>query len=211
VTSSPAADTTLAPAPSTTVSHTRTQDLFCGVLSANTVTFGQGSGANTFELRPTNSARTGTLGSVRFGGWASAPALGTYVCVWLEQGAPMGGYLSRALPGEPGYIADILPNLFMLPAGCAYVAPATTDTDALTVRWRFDCGATANSNARGALGPAFTTQGWTMCSSGLANQTWRQSTSRLTVSEGAGGPGGYPFLAQSLIYNGGGGPSSAGC
>ena len=207
VTSSPAAVNTIAPAPSTTVSHTSTQDLFCGVLSANTVTFGQGSGANTFELRPTNSVRTGTLGSARFGGWVSAPALGTYVCVWLDQGAPMGGYVSRALPGEPGYIADIVPNLFTLPSGCTYVAVPTTDADQVTVRWQFDCGVTANRDARGAVGPAFTKQGWTMCASGLANQTWRQSTSRLTVSEGAGGPGGYPVLVQSVVYN----TSAAGC
>jgi hypothetical protein len=201
----------MTPTPSPTKAvDPNTQDLFCGVLSANTVTFGQGSGANTFELRPTNSIRTGTVGSARFGGWLSASALGTYVCVRLAQGAPMGGFLSEVHAGEPGYIADVLPNLFTLPSGCAYVARATTDADDVTVRWRFDCGATANSNARGALGPALTQQGWTMCSSGLANQTWRQSTSRLTVSEGAGGPGGYPFLAQSLIYNGGG-PPSAGC
>lgn len=80
-----------------------TKDLFCGVLSANTITSGQGSGPNTFELRPTTSVRTGTIGSARFGGWVSSdrPALGTYVCVWLGKGAPMGGFLSQVRAASP--------------------------------------------------------------------------------------------------------------
>ena len=208
MTSSPGAATSITTSPTKTNSAI-TQDLFCGVLSVNTIASGQGSGANTFELRPTGSVRTGTVGSARFGGWVSAdrPALGTYVCVWLEQGAPMGGFLSQVRAGETGYITDLLPNLFALPTGCAYVARPTTDDDQVTVRWQFDCGATANRDARGALGPSFTKQGWTMCASGLANQTWRQSTSRLTVAEGAGGAGGYPYLAQSFVYT----PGGAGC
>jgi hypothetical protein len=198
------------PAPSPTkLSDPNTSDLVCGVLSANSVTSGQGSGPNTFELRPATSVRTGTVNSARFGGWVSAdrPALGGYVCVWLGQGAPMSGFRSQVRVGESGYIAEMLPNLFTLPAGCAYVARPASDPDQVSVRWQFDCGTTANRDARGALGPAFTKQGWTVCSSGLANQTWRQSSSRLTVSEGAGGAGGFPVLTQLFVYT----PGGAGC
>ncbi len=190
-----------------------TMDLFCGVLSENTITSGQGSGPNTFELRPATSVRTGTIGSARFGGWASPdrPALGTYVCVWLRQGAPMGGFRSRVRSGEPAYIAEILPNGLILPQGCAYVGIPTTDRDGVSVIWKVDCGATANRDARGTLGPAFTQQGWTSCGSGLASEIWRQDTSRLTVSEGSGSPGEYPTLTQRLYYIGGGAPTGAGC
>lgn len=216
-TSSPLATspaTTIPPSPGGRRASTR--DLFCGVLAANTITSGQGSGPNTFELRPTTSVRTGTVGSARFGApdsWVSAdrPALGTYVCVWLTQGAPMGGFESQVRSGEPGYIAQILPNGFVLPQGCAYIGLPTADAEGLAVSWKVDCGATANRNARGTLGPSFTQQGWVSCASGLASEIWRKDTSRLTVSEGSGAPGEYPTLTQRLFYTGGGGPANAGC
>jgi hypothetical protein len=134
------------------------------VLSANTITSGQGSGPNTFELRPTTSVRTGTISSARFGGWVSSdrPALGSYVCVWLSQGAPMGGFLSQVRAGEPGYIAEGLPIGFVLAQGCSYVGQPTTDGDAISVLWKVDCGATANRSARGPLSPALTQQGWSL-------------------------------------------------
>ncbi len=189
------------------------KDLFCGVLAANTITSGQGSGPNTFELRPATSARTGTIGSTRFGGWVSAdrPGLSTYVCVWLIQGAPMGGFESQVRAGESGYIAQILPNGFALAQGCTYIGTPTSDAEALAVTWKVDCGATANRDARGMLRIAFTQQGWVSCASGLASEIWRKDTSRLTVSEGSGAPGEYPMLTQRLYYTGGGGPANAGC
>lgn len=191
-----------------------TKDLFCGVLARNSITSGEGSGPNTFELRPATSARTGTIGGARFGGWASAgpPALGTYVCVWLTQGAPMGGFQSQVRSGEPGYIAEILPNGFTPPQGCAYVGRPTSDQPELAVTWKADCGALANRNARGTLGPAFTEQGWISCGSGLATATWRKGTSRLSVAEGSGVVGEYPTLTQRLSYTGGSSPSATpGC
>lgn len=189
------------------------KDLFCGVLAANTVTSGQGSGPNTFELRPATSVRTGTVGSTRFGGWVSPdrPALGTNVCVWLLQGAPVGGYESQVRSGESGYIAQVLPNGFALPQGCAYVGNPTSDAEGLAVSWKVDCGPTANRDARGMLRTAFSQQGWVSCASGLASEIWRKDTSRLTVSEGSGAPGEYPTLTQRLFYTGGGGPANAGC
>lgn len=213
----PAANTqTVAAATSTPLLKTydpTTNDLFCGVLSENSITSGQGSGPNTFELRPTTSVRTGTFGSVRFGGWTTPdrPALGTYACVWLSRGVPMGGFLSKVGSGEPGYIAEILPNGFTLPQSCAYVGQATSENGGLAVVWKVDCGATANRGARAMLGPTLTQQDWTSCASGLATEIWRKDTSRLTVAEGSGAPGEYPMLTQRLYLNGGGGPSNAGC
>ena len=204
---------TATPTTPTKTNNPTTNDLFCGVLTENTITSGQGSGPNTFELRPTTSVRTGTLGSARFGGWLSVdrPALGTYVCVWLGQGAPIGGFESQVRSGDPGYIAEILPNGFALAQGCAYVGQATSEPDGLAVIWKVDCGAIANRSARGTLAPAFKQQGWSSCASGLASEIWRKDTSRLTVSEGSGSPGEYPTLTQRLYYTGGGGPSNAGC
>ncbi|MDQ2914484.1 MAG: hypothetical protein M3T56_14690 [Chloroflexota bacterium] len=206
------------PASATSTLPTKTNDasaneLVCGVLSANSITSGQGSGLNTFELRPSTSSRIGTVGSTLFGGWISAdrPGLGTYVCVRLGRGAPMAGFLSQVRSGESGYIAEVLPNGLALPQGCAYVGLPTTDADAVAVIWKADCGAAANRNARGTLGPSFTQQGWSSCASGLATEIWRKDTSRLTVSEGSGSPGEYPTLSQRIFLTGGGGPSNAGC
>lgn len=204
---------TITPTAAAAPSITKTNDaslyeLSCGVLSANSITTGQGSGANTFELRPSTNLRAGTLGSTLFGGWVSPdrPALGTYVCVSLGRGAPMAGFLSQVLSGEPGYIAAVLPNGLALPQGCAYVGLPTTDADAVAVTWKADCGATANRDARGTLGPAFIQQGWSSCANGLATEIWRKDTSRLTVSEGTGAPGEYPTLTQRRVLTGGGCP-----
>ena len=188
-------------------------DLFCGELSPNTIASGQGSGPNTFELRPTTSLRTGTVGSVRFGGWITPdrPALGTYVCAWLVRGAPIFGFQSRVFAADPGYIAEILPNGFALPQGCAYVGRPTSDADGGAVLWKVDCGTVPNRSIRGTLAPAFTQQGWVSCASGLATEVWRKDTSRLTVLEGSGAAGEYPSLTQRLYLTGGGGPPNAGC
>ena len=185
-----------------------TNDLFCGVLSENSITTGQGSGPNTFELRPTTSVRTGTVGSVLFGGWITPdrPALGMYVCAWLSKGAPMSGFQSQVFSGQPGYIGEILPNGFALPQSCAYVGQATSESGGLAVVWKVDCGATANRSARAMLAPALTQQGWTSCGSGLASEIWRKSTSRLVIAEGSGAPGEYPLTTQRLSPTGGGCP-----
>lgn len=208
----PAANTpTVVAATATPVAKTYdpiTNDLFCGVLSENSITTGQGSGPNTFELRPTTSVRTGSIGSARFGGWNSAdrPALGTYVCVWLSQGAPMGGFQTQVRSGEPGYIAEILPNGFALPQSCAYVGQATSEGGGLSVMWKVDCGAMANRSARATLAPALTQQGWISCGSGLASESWSKNTSRLAVAEGSGAVGEYPMMTQRLSVAGGGCP-----
>jgi hypothetical protein len=180
-------------------------DLFCGVMSENMIESGQGSGPNTFELRPAVSERTGTIGSTRFA-WGDPAPLGTYVCVWVEQAVPMGRFIAQVRPGEPGYIDEILPTGFALPVGCAFVGMPTADPDGLVVSWRFDCGVDANRDARGTLTSAFQEQGWVSCGSGLANSVWRKDTALLTVSEGSGSPGEYPKLTQRRYYDGGGSP-----
>ena len=208
----PATTTPTAAAVSPTPAANVNNDLFCGELSSNTITSGQGSGPDTFELRPTTSLRTGTVGSVRFGGWSTdRPALGTYVCAWLSRGAPVSGFQAEVRSGDAGYIAEVLPNGLALPQSCAYVGRPTADSDGVAVLWKVDCGAVPNRSIRGTLAPAFTQQGWVSCASGLATEIWRKDTSRLTVIEGTGAAGEYPTLTQRLYLTGGGGPSNAGC
>ena len=199
--------------PPTKTNNAPMYELSCGVLSENSITTGQGSGTNTFELRPSTSVTSGTIGSARFGGWLSPdrPAIGTYVCVWLGRGAPMAGFHSQMPLGEPGYIAAVLPNGLALPQGCAYVGLPTTDADAVAVTWKTDCGVSANRDARSTLRPILAQQGWSSCANGLATEIWRKDASRLTISEGSGSPGEYPTLTQRLYPGGDGGPSGAGC
>jgi hypothetical protein len=71
----------------------------CGVVVVNSVTSGQGSGPNTWELlSPTG------VSIARFGWDAGQSALGTYLCVRLIPGAPMEGFSALIRPGEAGYV-----------------------------------------------------------------------------------------------------------
>jgi len=206
----------VAPTPLATTGAPSGTDVFCGVLSANSITSGQGSGPGTYELRPATSVRTGAISWERFGGWTTGrPPLGTYVCALIAQGAPIGGFQTEVRPNETGYITSIVPNGFVLPPQCRYVGmPSAEDGDRPAVVWRFDCGASGNRDARGSLLAAFTQQGWSPCAPAVAPGTWRKDTSRLTVTEASGAPGDLPTLTQRLYYYGGGGPpgaESAGC
>ena len=73
----------------------------CGTLAANSITTGQGSGANIYELRSPTGVTTASFG------WpgSAQPALGTYICVRLTPGAPQAGFVALIAPGEPGYVA----------------------------------------------------------------------------------------------------------
>ena len=88
------------------------------------------------------------------------------------------------------------PAGFVLPLGCAYIGQPVVGED--QSRWKFDCG-WASNNARGSLAPAFIAQGWTCGSPVTATATWAKGSARLVVVEGAGGPGGYPQLAQPRL------------
>ncbi len=91
---------------------------------------------------------------------------------------------------------------FVLPATCAYAGSAVVGTD--QTQWKFDCGSTANRDARGTLAPAFTQQGWTSCGAVTATATWINGPVRLIVSEGSGAPGeiGLPMLSQTARSGG---------
>lgn len=206
-----------APTPLATTGAPSGTDVFCGVLSANSVTSGQGSGPDTYQLRPATSVRTGPIPWETFGGWVTGrPPLGTYVCALIGQGAPSQGapigVFQRAInANDAGYIASIVPKGFVLPPECRYVGlPTAVPGDHPAVAWRFDCGAAGNRDARGSLLAAFTQHGWTPCAPALATATWRKEVSRLTVIESSGAPGDFPTLTQRLFYYGGGGPPGAG-
>lgn len=88
------------------------------------------------------------------------------------------------------------PTGFVLPTGCRYVgAPAFT---ADSIEWRFDCGSEGNRDARGALAPAFSQQGWTSCGPGLATASWISGAAMLTVVESSLAPGDYPRLIRRM-------------
>jgi hypothetical protein len=86
------------------------------------------------------------------------------------------------------------PTGFALPQGCTYIGSATVVSG--QTEWRFDCGTTANRDARGILTPAFTQQGWTSCGAVTATATWAKGTTEIVVAESSGAAGDYPKLAQ---------------
>src|SRR5438132_8329141 len=73
----------------------------CGTLAPNSITSGQGSGPNTYELLSPTGV---TIGRVF---WASGQAsLGTYVCARFIPGAPVAAFDSLIRPGDPDYVAQ---------------------------------------------------------------------------------------------------------
>ena len=88
--------------------------VYCGVVKANSITSGQGSGPRTYELDVTS----GPGGGGRFGVPNSIPTLptiGSYICGQFEQGAPMNSLVAYVAQGDAGYVAQ---------AGAAPAAPA---------------------------------------------------------------------------------------
>lgn len=88
-----------------TATPTKTNDaaatiVACGTVVVNSITSGQGSGPNTYELMSPTGVNVG-----RFGWDAGQSALGTYICARLIAGAPMSGFSSLIRPGEAGYVA----------------------------------------------------------------------------------------------------------
>ncbi len=107
-TASPSPTTTAPLATSTPIATTpgKTNDpvgtvVACGTLVTNSVTSGQGSGPNTYELLSPTGISVG-----RFGWDAGQSALGTYLCARLIPGAPMAGFSSLIRAGEAGYVAQ---------------------------------------------------------------------------------------------------------
>lgn len=126
-----------------------------------------------------------------------------YVCVSLQAGMPLpifDGLIGRQMPGFvaegtfPATAARPAPTGFVLPQACVFVAPPVVGTDA--TKWAVDCGAQANHDARGTLGPALTQQGWTSCAIGLGTMQVKKNGVMLGVQESTLAPGEYPGLTQ---------------
>ncbi len=128
---------------------------------------------------------------------------GGYACLLLEAGVPfpiLGAQLGRYSEGFvsegtlPATSAKPAPTGFVLPQACAFVATPVVGAD--TTVWAVDCGAQANHDARGTLGPALTQQGWTSCGAGLGMMSARKNGVMLGVLESSLAPGDYPRLTQ---------------
>ena len=133
---------------------------------------------------------------------------GGYACLLLEAGVPfpifgalIGSYLEGFVSEGtlPATSAKPAPTGFVLPQVCAFVAPPVVGTD--TTVWAVDCGAQANRDARGTLGPALTQQGWTSCSVGLGTASAKKNGVMLSVQESTLAPGDYPRLTQSRLFS----------
>lgn len=85
------------------------------------------------------------------------------------------------------------PGDFRLPPNCVYVAlPKRSGPNGLD--WMVNLGTQGNQAARGVLGPALSSQGWTYLRHGLATASWAKSGLLVTVCEGSGQSGNYPRL-----------------
>ncbi len=79
--------------------------LYCGVVKANSVTFGEGSGPRILEFQVT-SGPDGGGGRFSVPESIPLPAIGSYICGQFEQGAPSMGLVALVRPGDPGYVAQ---------------------------------------------------------------------------------------------------------
>lgn len=126
-----------------------------------------------------------------------------YACLLLEAGVPFPILGALIGPYDEGFVSEgtlpatsakPAPTGFVLPQACAFVAPPVVGTD--TTVWAVDCGAQANHDARGTLGPALTQQGWTTCSVGLGTMSAKKNGMMLGVQESSLAPGDYSRLTQ---------------
>lgn len=133
----------------------------------------------------------------------SGTAQSGYVCLLLDAGVPLPVFAGLSGPQMPGYVvngttpatsARPAPTDFVLPQACAYVSPPVVGADSTV--WAVDCGAQANHNARGTLGPALTQQGWTSCSVGLGYMWVKKNGVMLGVTESSLVRGEYPQVTQ---------------
>lgn len=143
-----------------------------------------------------------TIPAGRLGGTAAG-----YACVSVLGGAPhpvFDGFEVASGSGAlfvnegvlPATAASPAPVDFVLPQGCAYVAPPVV-TPAQN-SWLIDCGATENRDARGTLRDALAAQGWTLCVAALAMAQWQKGSIRLGIAESSLAPGDYPRISQHM-------------
>ena len=119
-----------------------------------------------------------------------------YVCVALKAGVPHPIFVGLGVPRIDGVIpesyvpegtypatrAKPAPDGFVVPQACAYVRPPEVGGD--QSNWWVDCGAEANRSARGALGPAFTQQGWTRCGPAVGTELFFKGSMRIVADAG---------------------------
>ena len=132
--------------------------------------------------------------------------LSGYICASIYgTGAPSATFAGLWAPNTAGFIAEgtlpaskasQMPDGFVLPQSCLYIAPPIVGADQR--EWSVECGATANRDARGTLAPALTQQGWTSCGAATATASWAKGTTRLSVVESSGSPGDYPRIVQPV-------------
>lgn len=75
----------------------------CGVVAANSITAGEGSGPRTFELREVVGASGGRFSVPEA---MALPTIGSYICGQFNQGAPSSSLVALLRPGDAGYIAQ---------------------------------------------------------------------------------------------------------
>lgn len=200
-TASPTSTPTVAPAtasptPSPATTTAATFAFVCGTISDFVSDSGVANGSFVLNS-PGRDPYKITIPAGRLGGVAA-----NYVCAGVLAGIPrplfagfVPGGVENFIPSGtfPATLASPGPTGFVLPQACAYAAAPIVGT--VQTEWSIDCGG-ANNNARGALGPAFTQQGWSSCGAGLGTERWRKNDVVLSVSESSLAPGGYPRIAQ---------------
>lgn len=91
----------------------KTLVVICGVVAANSITSGEGSGPRTYELLVTSGPGGGGRFSVAPD--IALPTIGSYICGQFEEGVPMNGLVALLRPGDAGYVARSLPSTTVRP------------------------------------------------------------------------------------------------
>lgn len=89
---------------------------------------------------------------------------------------------------------EATPLEFTIVRPCAIVgAPVVNDTGTV---WQISCGTERDRNARGSIGGALESQGWTRCGVAAATGIWTKDGIVSVVTESSLAPGDHPRLAQ---------------
>lgn len=114
--------------------------------------------------------------------------------------SPVPSLAAPSPPSSPTPSAAATPTGFVLPQGCSYVgAPVVTQPSQTQVTtWQFNCGTAPDGQAIERLSPAFTQQGWTLCSIGQGSGFWWKGTTQTVVGQSAIG---NPVLSQLQRQN----------
>lgn len=128
----------------------RTIAIYCGTVAANSITFGEGSGPRTYELRVTSGPGGGGLFSVP--DVLPLPTIGSYICGQIMQGVPMNGLIAWLGPSDPGYVASTLPSTSVQPESGTFGAGVWLGVDRTRrPRWRGPCPRSSSTRLRNRL------------------------------------------------------------